>query len=221
VNAQPPAAVSAGNVETSQRIVDVVLKALARALPDMMPAASQGTMNNLSFGGIDPRTGESFAYYETIAGGMGAGPRGGGLSAVHTHMTNSLNTPIEALESTYPVRVRRYSIRRNSGGTGKHRGGDGVVREIEFLTDVRGTILSDRRRTAPYGLRGGGSGRIGRNELMTPPKTRTKRRDSRLETRNSGKHAGKQALPSKSSFAAPKGSVLRIETPGGGAWGQD
>jgi N-methylhydantoinase B len=211
VNARPPAAIAAGNVETSQRIVDVLLKALAQALPDVIPAASQGTMNNLSFGGIDVRTKEPFAYYETIAGGMGAGPRGDGISAVHTHMTNSLNTPIEALESTYPVRVRRYSIRRNSGGKGKHRGGDGVIREIEFLTDVRGTILSDRRRFAPYGLSGGSPGQPGKNELIVP-------RDSGPGIRNSGKKVTKKKLPSKATFAAPKGSILRISTPGGGGW---
>jgi len=213
VNAGPPAAVSAGNVETSQRIVDVLLKALSKALPDVIPAASQGTMNNISFGGIDPLTGEPFVYYETIAGGMGAGPLGDGASAIHTHMTNSLNTPIEAFESAYPVRVRRYSIRRNSGGNGKHRGGDGVIREIEFLTDVRGTILSDRRRIAPYGLRGGHSGHPGKNELIVT-------RDSRLGTRDSGKATKKKVLPSKVTFAAPKGSMLRISTPGGGAWGK-
>ena len=222
VNAGLPAAVSAGNVETSQRIVDVLLKALAKALPDAIPAASQGTMNNISFGGTvlrtvggagrgfgrgeDPRTGEPFAYYETIAGGMGAGPVGDGLSAIHTHMTNSLNTPIEAFESAYPVRMRRYSIRRWSGGRGKHRGGDGIIREIEFLTDVRGTILSDRRRIAPYGLRGGQPGQPGKNELIPP--------------RDSGKSAKRKVLPSKATFTAPKGSVLRIATPGAGGWGK-
>src|SRR3989338_4914249 len=201
VNARPPVAVAAGNVETSQRIVDVLFRALAQALPREIPAASSGTMNNLSFGGIDPRTGKPFAYYETIAGGMGARPRSDGLSGVHTHMTNSLNTPIEALESAYPVRVRRYSLRRGSGGSGKFRGGDGIVREIEFLTETRASILSDRRRIAPYGLAGGKPGKPGKNELLLP----------------SGK---KQALPSKAIFTAPKGSVLRIETPGGGGWGK-
>jgi N-methylhydantoinase B len=205
VNAQPPAAVSAGNVETSQRIVDVLLRALAKTLPEAIPAASQGTMNNISFGGIDPSTGEPFAYYETIAGGMGAGPNGGGLSAIHAHMTNSLNTPIEALEAAYPVRVRRYSIRYGSGGKGRHRGGDGVIREIEFLTDVRGTVLSDRRRTAPYGLSGGNPSQPGKNELILP--------------RNSGKSPKQQTLPSKATFGAPKGSILRILTPGAGGWG--
>ena len=200
VNAQAPAAVAAGNVETSQRIVDVLLRALAQALPDRIPAASSGTMNNLSFGGIDPRSSQPFAYYETIAGGMGARPGAHGLSGVHTHMTNSLNTPIEALESSYPVRVRSYSLRRGSGGVGRYRGGDGVIREIEFLTYVRGSILSDRRAFPPYGLAGGKPGRSGRNEL------RAKGRVTKL--------------PSKTGFSAPAGSVLRIETPGGGGWGK-
>ena len=201
VNASPPAAVAAGNVETSQRIVDVLLRALAKAMPELIPAASQGTMNNISFGGIDPRSGEPFAYYETVAGGMGAGPQADGLSVVHTHMTNSLNTPIEAFEAAYPVRVRQYSVRRGSGGSGKHRGGDGAVREIEFLSDVRGTILSDRRRFAPYGLAGGAPGQPGKNELILP----------------NGK---KRALASKETFSAKKGSILRIATPGAGGWGK-
>ena len=191
VNARPPAAVAAGNVETSQRIVDVLLRALANALPQQIPAASSGTMNNLSFGGIDPRTGEPFAYYETIAGGMGARPSADGLSGVHTHMTNSLNTPIEALESAYPVRVRQYSLRRGSGGNGKFRGGEGIVREIEFLAGVGGNILSDRRRFGPYGLAGGKDGRRGKNQMT-----------------------------GKTAFTAPPGSVLKIETPGGGGWGK-
>ena len=200
VNARPPAAVAAGNVETSQRIVDVLLRALAKALPQQIPAASSGTMNNLSFGGIDPRTGGPFAYYETIAGGMGARPTANGLSGVHTHMTNSLNTPIEALESAYPVRVRRYSLRPGSGGKGKFQGGDGIVREIEFLTNVRGSILSDRRRFGPYGLSGGESGRPGLNQLSVEGRIRK--------------------LPGKATFGAPNGGVLKIETPGGGAWGR-
>jgi N-methylhydantoinase B len=217
VNAQPPAAVAAGNVETSQRIVDVLLRALARALPDRIPAASSGTMNNLSFGGIDtrhargpllnPGSGATFAYYETIAGGMGARPTADGLSGVHTHMTNSLNTPIEVLESAYPVRVRRYSLRRGSGGAGRFRGGDGIIRELEFMVDVRGSILSDRRRFRPYGLAGGAPGAPGRNLLRLAPE------DS--EGRPRVVH-----LPSKAAFSAPAGSVLRIETPGGGGWGR-
>ena len=201
VNARPPVAVAAGNVETSQRIVDVLFRALAQALPREIPAASSGTMNNLSFGGIHPKTGQPFAYYETIAGGMGARPSKDGLSGVHTHMTNSLNTPTEALESALPVRVRRYSLRNGSGGAGKFRGGDGIVREIEFLTETRVSILSDRRRFAPYGLAGGKSGKPGKNELTLP----------------NGK---RQVLPSKAVFTAPKGSILRIETPGGGGWGK-
>ena len=172
VNARPPAAVAAGNVETSQRIVDVLLRALAQALPQRIPAASSGTMNNLSFGGIDHRSGEPFAYYETIAGGMGARPSADGLSGVHTHMTNSLNTPIEALESAYPLRVRRYSLRRGSGGEGTFRGGEGIVREIEFLTEVRGSILSDRRKFGPYGLAGGKPGRPGKNQLTVQGRKR-------------------------------------------------
>ncbi len=200
VNARPPAAVAAGNVETSQRIVDVLFRALAQALPQRIPAASSGSMNNLSFGGIDPVTGRPFAYYETIAGGMGARPTADGLSGVHTHMTNSLNTPVEALESHFPVRVRRTSLRRNSGGKGRFRGGEGIVREIEFLTQVRGSILSDRRRFRPYGLAGGEAGQPGTNKLTSGGRSRK--------------------LPSKATFSAPAGSVLKIQTPGGGGWGK-
>src|ERR1700738_155548 len=158
VNARPPAAVAGGNVETSQRIVDVLLRALAQAIPDRIPAAAAGTMNNLTIGGMDPRSGEPFAYYETIAGGMGARPIKPGVSGVHTHMTNSLNTPAEALEYAYPLRVRQYSLRPGSGGEGKHRGGDGIVREIEVLTDCEVTLLADRRCNGPWGLVGGGAG---------------------------------------------------------------
>jgi N-methylhydantoinase B len=200
VNARPPAAVAAGNVETSQRIVDVLLRALARALPHRIPAASSGTMNNLSFGGIDPRTGAPFAYYETIAGGMGARPSADGLSGIHTHMTNSLNTPVEALESHFPVRVRRTSLRRGSGGLGKFQGGDGIIREFEFLTEARVSILSDRRRFPPYGLAGGHPGKPGKNNLLAGGKARR--------------------LPSKTVVSVPPGSILTIETPGGGGWGK-
>ena len=206
VNARAPHAVAAGNVETSQRIVDVLFKALARALPAVIPAASSGSMSNVSWGGVDPKKSRPFAYYETIAGGMGARPCSDGLDAVHTHMTNSLNTPIEALESTYPVRVRRYAVRRGSGGAGKFRGGDGLVREIEFLSSVRGSVLSDRRKTRPYGLAGGEPGRPGRNLLH-----------------RAGAHRVPSAtveLPSKVEFEAPSGSVLEIQTPGGGGWGK-
>src|SRR5204863_7232031 len=155
VNANPPASVAGGNVETSQRIVDVLFKALAQALPDRIPAASQGTMNNLTIGGIDSRNGQEFSYYETIAGGMGARPLLDGLSGVHTHMTNSLNTPAEALEYAYPLRVREYRLRQDSGGKGKHRGGDGVVREIETLVPSLMSLLADRRKRGPYGLESG------------------------------------------------------------------
>lgn len=200
VNARPPAAVCAGNVETSQRIVDVLYRCLALALPGKIPAASQGTMNNITFGGADPRTGRSFAYYETVAGGMGARPGMDGLSGVHTHMTNSMNTPVEALEYAYPVRVREYGLRRGSGGRGQWRGGDGIVREIGFLTPVDLTILSDRRTRAPYGLAGGESGRAGRN------------------TRRRADGSGRR-LPGKVTIRLGEGEALRIETPGGGGWG--
>jgi N-methylhydantoinase B len=201
VNAQPPAAVAGGNVETSQRIVDVLLRALSEAIPRRIPAAASGTMNNLTIGGIDPRTDEPFAYYETIAGGMGARPTKPGVSGVHTHMTNSLNTPAEALEYAYPIRVRRYSLRPNSGGQGRHRGGDGIIREIEVFTDAECTLLAERRRRGPYGLNGGGDGAPGSASLV----------------REDG---SSQALAGKFNVRLHKGERIRIETPGGGAWGQ-
>jgi N-methylhydantoinase B len=200
VNAKPPAAVAGGNVETSQRIVDVLLRALAQAIPDRIPAAASGTMNNLTIGGIDPRSGEPFAYYETIAGGMGARPTKGGVSGVHTHMTNSLNTPAEALEYAYPVRLRRYSLRPNSGGTGLYCGGDGIVREIEVLTDAQVTLLSDRRSRGPYGLAGGSDGAKGRTLII----------------RGNG---AEEELPGKTSVRLKRGERVRIESPGGGGWG--
>jgi N-methylhydantoinase B/oxoprolinase/acetone carboxylase alpha subunit len=200
VNARLPAAMAGGNVETSQRIVDVVLGALAQAVPDRIPAASYGTMSNLTIGGTDPRTGAEFAYYETIAGGMGARPWADGLDATHCHMTNSLNTPIEALEHAYPYRVRKYAVRRGSGGAGRFRGGDGIEREIELLTDARVTILSDRRIGAPYGLEGGEPGSTGRNSLSDA--------DGRTI-----------ALAGKDSVDVAAGSVIRIHTPGGGGYG--
>jgi N-methylhydantoinase B len=182
-------------------MVDTLLRALAKAVPSRIPAASQGTMNNFTLGGRHPGNDNApFAYYETIAGGMGARPGLDGISAIHTHMTNSWNTPIEVLEQTYPVRVRRYSIRRNSGGAGKFRGGDGVVREIELLTPTQVGILSDRRERGPYGLNGGSEGKRGKNELIRKGKT--------------------TALPGKCAFNAEAGDVLRIETPGGGGWGK-
>jgi N-methylhydantoinase B len=199
VNARPPAAVAGGNVETSQRIVDVLLRGFAKILPDRIPAASSGTMNNLTIGGIDPRTGEPFAYYETIAGGAGARPTADGVSGVHTHMTNSLNTPVEALEYAYPFRVRRYAYRRDSGGVGKFRGGDGLVREIELLCRAQVTLLSERRMFAPYGLHGGADGAKGRAVLI--------------------ENSVDRELPGKCNVQADGGAVLRIETPGGGGWG--
>jgi len=195
VNANPPASVAGGNVETSQRIVDVLFKALAQALPNRIPAASQGTMNNLTIGGIDTRSGREFSYYETVAGGMGARPAADGMSGVHTHMTNSLNTPAEALEYAYPLRVREYRLRKGSGGKGKQRGGDGVVREIETLVPSRMSLLCDRRKRGPYGLFGGKDGAPGVNRINN------------------------REAPGKSSYQLKAGDRIRVETPGGGGWG--
>jgi N-methylhydantoinase B/oxoprolinase/acetone carboxylase alpha subunit len=200
VNARRPSAVAGGNVETSQRITDVVLGALSRAVPDRIPAASQGTMNNVTLGGTHPRTGRPFAYYETIGGGMG-GRRGlPGLSGVHTHMSNTRNTPVEAIEHYLPVRIRQYRLRRGSGGAGAWPGGEGIVREYEVLTAVSATIISERRRGAPYGAEGGQPGASGRNTLI---------RDGR-----------EQILPGKVHLQLLPGDRLRIETPGGGGYGE-
>ena len=239
VHAKPPAAVAGGNVETSQRIVDVLLRALAQAIPDRIPAAASGTMNNLTIGGTDfrdddlrnddsrgtdfrnddlrdddsrmqganskqrvaNRDPQPFAYYETIAGGMGARPTKDGVSGIHTHMTNSLNTPIEALESAYPLRLHRYSLRANSGGRGLHAGGDGIVREIEVLTDAQVTVLADRRTRGPYGLAGGNDGTPGRTVI----------------TRSDG---SQQEVPGKTSVRLRSGERVTIESPGGGGWGK-
>ncbi|MCU0508423.1 MAG: hydantoinase B/oxoprolinase family protein [Anaerolineae bacterium] len=200
VDARFPAAVAAGNVETSQRIVDAVLGAFSRALPGKAPAASQGTMNNVTIGGTDPRGGGAFAYYETIGGGMGASATADGLSGVHVHMTNTLNTPAEALEYAYPLRVTEYALRRGSGGDGAQRGGDGLIREIELLADATVTILSERREGAPYGLAGGADGARGANRLL-------RLSDEDVE------------LPGKVTFDARRGERVRIETPGGGGYG--
>lgn len=200
VNAAPPAAVAGGNVETSQRIVDVLFKALAKCVPGRVPAASQGTMNNLTVGGLDAG-GAEFAYYETMAGGMGARPTLDGISAVHTHMTNSLNTPAEALEYSYPLRVRAYSIRRGSGGAGRTRGGEGIIREIETLVPARVSLLADRRQINPYGLAGGEPGRTGRDSIL--------RRDGSVER-----------IGAKGAWQLQAGERVRIETPGGGGHGK-
>jgi N-methylhydantoinase B len=200
VNARPPAAVAGGNVETSQRIVDVLLRALAQAAPERVPAASYGSMSNLTAGGTDAN-GVPFTYYETTAGGMGARPGMDGISGIHCHMTNSLNTPVEALEYAYPFRVREYGYRAGSGGAGRYKGGDGLVREIEFLTDAQVTLLGDRRRFQPYGLGGGEAAQVGRTLLIQVG------------------HVAEE-LAAKSSSYVKKGDILRIETPGGGGWGK-
>ncbi len=199
VNATFPAACAGGNVETSQRIVDVCLGALSGAVPDKIPAASQGTMNNVAFGGYDPEKKRSFAYYETIGGGMGAGLTSPGLSGIHTHMTNSLNTPIEALENYLPLKIRRYALRRNSGGRGTNRGGDGMVREYEFYVPIALTLISERRTFPPWGRQGGHAGARGRNVLLS---------------------GGRQKiLGSKVNINLSPGDILRVETPGGGGFG--
>ncbi len=201
VNAGPPRAVAAGNVETSQRIVDAVLGALAQALPELIPAASAGTMNNVTIGGYDPERGRQFAYYETIGGGAGASPQREGLDAVHTHMTNTMNTPVEALEMTYPFRLLEYSVRRGSGGGGRHRGGDGIVRAYELLAPVSVTLLTERRRRAPWSLAGGEPGAMGRNLLS-----------------RAGEGGAATELPSKTQLKLAPGDRLTIESPGGAGW---
>lgn len=194
VNARPPAAVAAGNVETSTRLVDVIFGALAEAVPDRIPAASQGSMNNIAMG--SDVVGARWDYYETLAGGHGGSPVGPGLHCAHSHMTNTLNTPIESLEMHYPLRVRRYARRRDSGGAGRHPGGDGVLREYEFLAAAELTLLTERRRHPPWGLAGGEAGSPGRNSLNG------------------------EALPGKCTLRVSAGDRLRIETPGGGGWGR-
>ena len=200
VAAGPPRAVSAGNVETSQRITDVALAALAAALPERIPAASSGTMNNITIGGYDRARGRPYAYYETIAGGAGGGPRRAGRSAVHTHMTNTMNTPIEALPLAYPFTVERYAVRAGTGGAGAHRGGDGLLREYRFHDSATVTLVTERRRFAPWGLAGGGDGAVGRNTLL---------------------RAGGETveLGARAELTVGPGDRLRIETPGGGGWG--
>jgi len=206
VDAYPPAPVAGGNVETSQRIVDVLLRALAQAIPARIPSASTGTMSNLTIGGRDPRTGQPFTYYETTAGGMGARPGMDGISGVQTHMTNSLNTPVEALEYAYPFRVRQYSYRKGSGGAGQFHGGDGLIREIELLAPAQVTLLADRRKFPPYGLDGGEAGKPG--QASVTPKG------------NASVGATPEPLPGKCSRQLHAGDTLRLETPGGGGWGK-
>jgi N-methylhydantoinase B len=199
VNASIPASVAAGNVETSQRITDVIFQAFGAALPELIPANSYGTMNNTTVGGWDPRTGQTFAYYETVGGGQGASPEGPGLSGVHSHMSNSLNTPIEALEHAYPFRVSHYAIRRGSGGKGRHSGGDGLRRDIQLLADGRVTLLTERRLRRPRGAMGGEHGAPGENVLI--------------------RAGAEEALPGKVTFNALKGDIVSVRSPGGGGWG--
>ncbi len=200
VNALAPAAVAGGNVETSQRIVDVLFRALAKAAPNRIAAASSGSMSNLTVGGYDRFRARHFSYYETIAGGAGAAPGHPGASGIHTHMTNTLNTPIEALEAYYPMRITEYRIRRGSGGRGRFHGGDGLVRELECLVDSSVSLLTERRTIAPWGLAGGGDGAKGANYLV--------------------RNGRRKKLPGKTNTSLAPGDRIRIETPGGGGWGR-
>jgi N-methylhydantoinase B len=199
VNALKPSPVAGGNVETSQRIVDVLFGAMAQADPAHVPAASQGTMNNITIGGWDARHDTAFTYYETIGGGMGARPDHDGASAMHSHMTNTLNTPVEALEYAYPMRVLRYEIREGTGGAGEHTGGDGIRRDVQVLADAQVSLLTERRQSQPYGLCGGGDGATGQNILI---------RDGQ-----------EYELPAKATVSLQANDVLSIRTPGGGGFG--
>jgi N-methylhydantoinase B/oxoprolinase/acetone carboxylase alpha subunit len=207
VAAVPPVAVGAGNVEVSQRVADVCLGALAQAVPDRVGAASQGTMNNVLLGGSviggGFERGGAFVHYETIGGGQGGRPWAPGMSGVHTAMTNTLDTPVEAMERTLPVRVRRYGLRRESGGAGLHPGGDGIVRELEALAEMTVSLITERRTSAPWGLAGGAPGAVGENWLLP-----------------AGDEARAERLPDKCTITLAPGDVLRILTPGGGGWGQ-
>jgi len=200
VNAEPPAPVAGGNVETSTRIVDVTLKAFSNIIPERVCAACQGTMNNVTIGGVDPRNGKYFTYYETIAGGFGARHNKDGVDGIHSHMTNTLNTPVEALESTYPLRVRRYELVRGSGGRGRFRGGLGIRRDTEMLAEGSTvSLMGERQRHGPWGLFGGKSGSPGVYEIV---------RGNRI-----------MSLSSKTTFATNSGDVLTVATPGGGGYG--
>ncbi|MGV3724416.1 MAG: hydantoinase B/oxoprolinase family protein [Actinomycetota bacterium] len=197
VNASPPAAVAGGNVETSQRIVDAVLGALSHALPGRIPAASQGTMNNVTLGGATPAP---WAYYETMGGGAGGLAGVAGASGIHCHMSNTRNTPVEALEYHYPLRVRRYALRDGSGGEGEAPGGDGLLREVELLQPATLTLLTDRRVLPPYGLEGGNAGLVGSNQVC--------------------RQSAWTEAPGKGSLSLEAGDRFRVATPGGGGWGE-
>ena len=200
VNARLPAPVVGGNLETSQRIVDVILGALGRLVPERAMAACQGSMNNLAIGGIDPRTGKPFTLYETMAGGFGGRPTKDGIDGIHSHMTNTLNTPVEALETSYPLRVERYELRPGTGGEGQYRGGLGIRRDVTCLAEsARVSYLTDRRSTHPYGVKGGEPGAIGKNVVT---------RDGEETT-----------LPSKGTVTLQYGDTISIQTPGGGGFG--
>jgi N-methylhydantoinase B len=200
VDAKNPAPVAAGNVETSQRIVDVLLGALAEAIPELIPAASSGSMNNIAIGSNKSSTAPGFSYYETIGGGMGGRPTMAGLNGIHTHMTNTMNTPIEALEHAYPLRVEQYSLRQGSGGAGLHRGGDGIIRSYRFLEKAHVSLLTERRKLTPYGLAGGEKGIVGENILIHGKK--------------------RKKLSGKIVIETEAGDQLIIKTPGGGGWGR-
>lgn len=201
LNARRPAAVCAGNTETTQRVVDALLKVFAQLAPQRIPAASQGTMNLISVGGLDPRNGRAYTYVETIAGGQGGRPMGPGMDGVQCNMTNTMNTPIEALEISYPLRVERYELLEGSGGAGRHRGGHGVIRALRVLDhDARVSLQSDRRKLSPYGLHGGGDGKPGRNYVI-------------------GRDGTEKSYPGKATLTLESGEVVVVETPGGGGWG--
>jgi N-methylhydantoinase B len=193
VNARFPAAVAAGNVETAQRIADVLLGALAKAAPDRVPAASQGTMNNVLIGN------DEFAYYETVGGGQGGRPGKAGQSGIHTGMTNTENTPIESLDTHYPFRVERYTLRRDSGGKGLFPGGEGIEREIVFESPATLSLMGERRRNRPWGLAGGEPGQPGEDWLI--------------------RDGDRARLPGKTTLEVERGDRLVVLTPGGGGWG--
>jgi len=202
LDAQRPAAVCAGNTETTQRVADTVLKVFAQFAPDRIPAASQGTMNLIGIGGRDPRSGRPYTYIETIGGGQGGRPMGPGQDGIQCNMTNTMNTPVEALEITYPLRVERYELREGSAGSGLHRGGNGLVRAIRILDhDARVSLQSERRRFAPFGLQGGGDGQPGRNFAIDRDGNTTEQ-------------------PGKASLTLGPDETIVVETPGGGGWGQ-